>query len=124
MQSSIAECNISLMARNTLADGKLLQIKSGAEPDIDGSASGSVLIQYTLKSPAFNAASGRVATLDIPAPVTATGAGAGLPYHYVILDGATVLRSGAIGTDMILSTDTWSIGDDVTISAYGTTQPK
>ena len=124
MQSSITECNAMLEARNTLADGKVLQIKTGASGDIDSGVTGTVLEEFTLNSPAFNVAASRVASMDLPAAITATSTGTGSPYHYVILDGGTVLRSGDVGVDMAISQDTWAPGDSLEIVAYTTTQPK
>jgi hypothetical protein len=48
--------------------------------------------------------------------------------HYVAkTSGSAVSRvgtAGTSGTDMILNTLTWGIGDDVSITAWTTSQPK
>lgn len=127
-QRSVAECNAALDARNALANGGSVEIRSGAPADIDSAATGSVLVTFPLGSPAFGAASNRASSLNLPAAVTASSDGTGAPYHYVLKDsGGNVLRNGTAGTsgtDMILSAATWSSGDDVEITAWTTSEGK
>jgi len=130
-QRSVAECNAALGARNTLANGGSVEIRSGAPADIDSAATGSVLVTFPLGNPAFGAASNRTSSLNLPAAVTASADGTGAPYHYVLKDsGGNVLRNGTAGTsgtggtDMILSAATWSTGDDVEITAWTTSEGK
>jgi len=127
-QRSVAECNAALGARNTLANGGSVEIRSGAPADIDSAATGSVLVTFPLGNPAFGAASNRTSSLNLPAAVTASADGTGAPYHYVLKDsGGNVLRNGTAGTagtDMILSAATWSAGDDVEITAWTTSEGK
>lgn len=127
-QSSIAACNAGLDARNALFNTGTVEIRSGSAADIDSAPTGTVLVTFTLPNPAFGSAASRVATLNAVTPVTATVANAGGTVHYVVKDsGSAVIGNGTAGTsgtDMILNTLTWSIGDDVSITAWTTTQPK
>ncbi|MDP6771394.1 MAG: hypothetical protein QF704_11910 [Anaerolineales bacterium] len=127
-QVSIAACNAGNDAINTLLNGGSVEIKSGAEPDIDGAPSGTVLAVITLANPAFGASSGRTATLNPTASTNALVANAGTPVHYVAKDsGSTIQASGTAGlsgTDMILNTLTWGIGDAVSITSWTATLPK
>ena len=127
-QASIVECNTANDAANALLNSGTVEIKSGANPDIDGAPSGSVLEVFNLPATAFGASSNRVATMNAVTPITATSAGTGAPYHYVAKDSAGNIRrsgtAGTSGTDMVLSAATWSIGDDLTITAWITEQPK
>ena len=127
-QRSVTECNAALDARNVLANGGSVEIRSGNASDIDSAATGSVLVTFTLGIPAFGAASNRASSLNLPAAVTASADGTGAPYHYVLKNsGGTVMRNGTAGTsgtDMILSAATWSTGDDVEITAWTTSEGK
>jgi len=127
-QSSIAACNAGLDARNALFNGGSVEIRSGAAADIDSAPSGSILVTFSLPNPAFSAATNRVSTLNAVTPVTATAPNAGTEVHYIVRDsGSAVVGNGSAGTsgaDMILNTLTWSIGDNVSITAWTTTQPK
>lgn len=127
-QSSVASCNAALDARNALADGGSVEIRSGAPADIDSPQTGSVLVTFTMLSPAFENASSRSAAANLPAATTASANGDGTPYHYVLKDsGGTVIRNGTAGTsgtDIILSAATWSSGDPVEITAWTTGEAK
>ena len=127
-QRSVTECNAALDARNALANGGSVEIRSGSAADIDSAATGSVLVTFTLSNPAFGAASNRASSLNLPASVTASADGTGAPYHNVLKNsGGTVMRNGTAGTsgtDMILSAATWSTGDDVEIRAWTTSEGK
>jgi hypothetical protein len=127
-QSSIAECNAALDARNVLLNGGSVEIRTGAAADIDSAPTGTILITLTLPATAFASASARAASMNAVTPVTAAVANAGTQVHYVAkTSGAAVSRvgsAGTSGTDMILNTLTWSIGDDVSITNWTTSQPK
>jgi len=127
-QSSIAECNAALDARNAKINTGTVEIRTGAAADIDSAPTGTVLVTFTLPSTAFGAASSRQATMNSVTQVTATVANAGGQVHYVAKEsGGAVSRvgtAGTSGTDMILNTLTWSIGDDVSITNWTTSQPK
>ena len=127
-QSSIAACNAGLDARNALFNTGTVEIRSGAAADIDSAPTGTVLVTFALPNPSFVTASSRAATMNSVTAVTATVANTGGVVHYVAKDsGTAVIGNGTAGTsatDMILNTLTWSIGDDVSITAWTTTQPK
>lgn len=127
-QRSVATCNAALDAENALANNGSVEIRSGSPADIDSAATGSVLVVFSLGATAFGAASNRVASLNLPAAVTAIADGTGAPYHYVLKDsGGNILRNGTAGTsgtDMILSAATWSTGDDVEITAWTASEGK
>lgn len=127
-ESAITTCNASLDARNAFFDSGTVEIRSGAAADIDSAPTGTVLVTFALPSPAFGAAANRVATLNAVTDVTATVANAGGTVHYIVRDsGSAVVGNGSAGTsgtDMILNTLTWNIGDDVSIVSWVTTQPK
>lgn len=127
-QSSIAACNAGLDARNALFNGGSVEIRSGAAADIDSAPTGTVLVTFALPNPAFGAATNRLSTLNAVTPVTASVANAGGAVHYVVKDSGSAVvgngTAGTSGTDMILNTLTWGIGDDVSITAWTTSQPK
>jgi len=127
-QSSIAECNAALDARNAKLNTGTVEIRSGAAADIDSAPTGTVLVTFTLPGTAFGSASARAATMNAVTAVTATVANAGSQVHYVAKEsGSAVSRVGSAGTggtDMILNTLTWGIGDDVSVTSWTTSQPK
>lgn len=127
-QSSIAECNAALDARNAKLNTGTVEIRSGAAADIDSAPTGTVLITFTLPATAFSSASARVSSMNAVTDVTAAVANAGGVVHYVAKEsGSAVSRvgsAGTSGTDMILNTLNWSIGDDVSITSWSTSQPK
>ncbi len=127
-QSSIAECNAALDARNAKLNTGTVEIRSGAAADIDSAPTGTVLVTFTLPGTAFGSASARASAMNSVTDVTATVANAGGQVHYVAKEsGSAVSRvgsAGTSGTDMIINTLTWSIGDDVSITSWSTSQPK
>lgn len=127
-QSSVAECNAALDARNAKLNTGTVEIRTGAAADIDSAPTGTVLITFTLPSTAFNPAASRQASIYAVTAVTATAANSGGAVHYVAKEsGGNVSRvgtAGTAGTDMILNTLTWSIGDDVSVTNWTTSQPK
>lgn len=127
-QSSIAECNAALDARNAKLNTGTVEIRTGAAADIDAAPTGTVLITFTLPAAAFATAAARSASINAVTAVTAVAANSGGTVHYVAKEsGGNVSRvgtAGTTGTDMILSTLTWSIGDDVSVTNWTTSQPK
>lgn len=127
-QSSIAECNAALDARDILLNGGSVEIRTGAAADIDVTPTGTVRVTFTLPATAFASASARAASMNAVTAVTAAVANAGTQVHYVAkTSGGAVSRvgsAGTSGTDMILNTLTWSIGDDVSITNWTTSQSK
>jgi len=127
-QSSIAECNTALDARNAKLNNGTVEIRSGAAADIDSAPTGTVLVTFALPATVFGAAAARIATMNAVAAVLASILNAGGQVHYVAREsGSAVSRVGTAGTggtDMILNTLTWSAGDDVSITNWTTSQPK
>lgn len=127
-QSSIAECNTALDARNAKLNTGTIEIRTGAAADIDSEPTGSVLVTFTLPATAFAAAASRQASMNAVSPVTAAALNAGTQVHYVAKEsGSAVSRvgtAGTSGTDMIINTLTWGVGDDVSITNWTTSQPK
>lgn len=127
-QSSIAACNAGLDARNALFNGGSVEIRSGTAADIDSAPTGTVLVTFTLPNPAFGGATNRIATMNAVTPVAATVANAGGQVHYIVRDSGSAVvgngTAGTSGTDMILNTLTWGIGDDVSITNWTTAQSK
>ena len=127
-QSSIAECDAALDARNAKLNSGTVEIRTGAAADIDAAPTGTIRVTFTLPATAFASASARAASMKAVTAVTAAAANAGTQVHYVAkTSGGAVSRvgsAGTSGTDMILNTLTWSIGDDVSITNWTTSQPK
>jgi hypothetical protein len=127
-QSSIAECNAALDARNAKLNSGTVEIRTGPAADIDATPTGTVRATFSLPLPAFSPAALRSVSMNAVTPAAATAANAGTEVHYVAREsGGAVSRVGSAGTsaaDMILNTLTWSIGDDVSITAWSTSQPK
>lgn len=127
-QRSIEECNAALNARNALLNNGSVEIRSGAAADIDSPATGSVLVTFALSVTAFGAASARVATANAVTAVTATALNGGGQVHYVARNSSNaIVRNGTAGTsgaDMILNSLTWSVGDDVSITAWTNSELK
>lgn len=120
MQLAIAGRNASVDAVNTLLNGGTLEIRTGAPAAVDGAPTGTVLATLNINATAFGAASAGTATANAIVDVTATAAGtAG---HYVAKDSVgNVERNGTAGTsgtDMILNTTTFGIGDDVSVISW------
>ena len=120
MQLAIAGRNASIDAVNTLLNGGTLEIRTGSAAAIDGAPSGSVLATLSINATAFAAASAGSASFN--AIVDATATGAGTAGHYVAKDsGGNAERNGTAGTsgtDMILNSNTFGIGDDVSITGW------
>lgn len=127
-QSSTAECNAALDARNAKLNSGTVEIRTGAAADIDATPTGTIRATFSLPATAFGAAAARISSMNAVTPITAAAANAGTEVHYVAREsGGAVSRVGSAGTssaDMILNTLTWSIGDDVSITAWSTSQPK
>ena len=120
MQLAIAGRNASIDAVNTLLNGGTIEIRTGAAAAIDSAPTGTVLATLSINATAFSAASAGSATFNAIVDVTASAAGtAG---HYVAKDsGGNAERNGTAGTsgtDMILNTTTFGIGDDVSITGW------
>lgn len=123
-QQSVAQRNAGVDAKNALLNGGTVEIRTGAEPSI-GTESGTVLATFTIANPAFPAASGGSASANAISDVTASATGtAG---HYIAKNSSNaIIRSGTAGTsgtDMILNTSSITSGDNVSITAWNTSEP-
>ena len=78
-QASITECNTANDAANALLNGGTIEIKSGAEPDIDGAISGTILETFVIPATAFGASANRIATMTTIAAIVAVSVGSGTP---------------------------------------------
>lgn len=120
MQLAIAGRNASVDAVNTLLNGGTLEIRTGSAADIDSAPTGTVLATLNINATAFATASSGSATANAIVAVTASAAGtAG---HYVAKDsGGNPERNGTAGTsgtDMILNSTTFGVGDDVSVTSW------
>ena len=120
MQLAIAGRNASIDAVNTLLNGGTIEIRTGSAGAIDSAPTGSVLATLVIQGTAFSAA---VNGSSAVTPITAvTASGAGTAGHYVAKDsGGNPERNGSAGTsgtDMIINSTTFGVGDDVTINTW------
>lgn len=127
-QSSVTSCNASLLARNSLLDGGKVEIRAGSQQDIDDPISGTLLETINLKNPAFQAPVNRAAQANIPNTINASSNASVGSKHYVAYnkDGG-VERIGTVGTsnaDIILSKDSWSVGEPLTVTSWVTSEAK
>jgi len=124
-KQSVAQRNAGVDAKNALLNGGTLEIRTGAEPSI-GTESGTLLAIFTLPNPAFGSAASGAATANLPSAVTA--AATGTAGHYIAKSsGAAIIRSGTAGTsgtDMILNQTAITSGDDVSVTAWGNSEPE
>ena len=121
-QRSIATRNAALDAENALLDGGTVEIRSGSPAPVDSPPTGSVLVIFNIGNPAFGAAVSGIAVANAIAGVTAAAGNAGGTVHYVAKDSLNNVQrngtAGTSGTDMIISTLTWNLGDNVNITAW------
>jgi len=106
-----------------------LQIRSGSRPAGPGTtATGDLLLEFTLADPSFTE-SGGVLTLDATPALAAEGLDDGTATWFRILDSDDVaIIDGKVsvsggGGDIIISTTTVSVGLDVEITAGTITMP-
>lgn len=127
-QSAITTCNASLDARNTLLNGGKVEIRTGAAADIDVTQTGTILETIILPNPVFPNASARSAIANVISAITAASNALAGTKHYIAYNSSNgVERNGSVGTsgtDMILSADTWNIGDSVSITSWSTAEAK
>lgn len=137
---------ISTAARNAAADAVaglinggsgpgLLRIYSGSQPATPAtSPTGTLLAEFTMSDPAFAAASGGTASLDVTPALTDTGIAAGTAGYFRIVDSTegagtglgiidgTVTATGG-GGDLTINTTTISVGVDVEVTGGSFTMP-
>lgn len=137
---------ISTAARNAAADAiaglvnggagaGVLRIYSGSQPATPATApSGTLLAEFTLSDPAFAAASGGSAALDVTPALTDTGIAAGTAGYFRIVDSTEAAGTGlgivdgsvtatGGGGDLTINTTTISIGVDVEVTSGTITMP-
>ena len=127
-QSAITTCNAALNARNTLLNGGKVEIRTGAAADIDVAQTGTILETITLPNPVFPSASARAASANAISAITVASTATAGTKHYVAYNSSSGVErngsAGTSGTDMILSADTWTAGDSVTITSWSTAEAK
>ncbi len=139
VRPSTAARNAAVNAITALVDGGsgagVLRVYSGSAPAGPGSsATGTLLLSYTLSDPAFAAASSGSAALDVTPAVTTTGAAAGTAGWFRLLDSTEAAGTGlgvvdgsvtatGGGGDLTLSTTTVSVGLTVEITSLSITLP-
>lgn len=112
-----------------LADGgatfATLKVYTGAPPAGPGTApSGTLLLTFTLKDPAFGAASNGVATLDVSTSITATGLAAGTAGWFRVADSnGTAVFDGTVGSEATFTSTAVTIGLSVQLTSATYTQP-
>jgi len=131
LELNIAHRNAILAATGEIFDGGALDIRSGARPGADQSASGTLLCSVTLPNPAFGTPSN--GSMAKAGSWTGTVAATGEPGHFRLRNSdGTQVREGnaaeAPGSDETLILDGLVDGDlieggTVTISAYTVSQP-
>lgn len=136
---STAARNAGVDAIVDLIDGGsgagVLRIYSGSKPAGPGSsATGTLLLAYTLSDPAFGSASSGSASIDVTPALSTTGLAAGTAGYFRLLDSTeaagtglgvidgTVTATGG-GGDVTLSTTTVSIGLTVEVTSLSITLP-
>lgn len=109
-----------------------IQIRTGAQPAVDGALTGTLLATLTFGATAFGASSASGGTVTATANAITSDSSAdatGTAGYYALLqsDGTTVFGTGEIGTsgaDMNLNSTSISAGATVACSAFTVTQPQ
>jgi hypothetical protein len=119
--------NAQLDAITTFAgNGAKLRIYSGTQPATGAALSGNTLLsESTLGSPLAPASSGAVLSPTLPANVTGAAAGTATWFRIVKSDGTTHVldgTAGTSGTDLVLNTTTFSVGVNVSVTAFSITR--
>lgn len=102
-----------------------IKVYTGSAPAGPGSAAtGTLLLTFTLKDPAYGSASNGVATLDVTGGITATGVAAGTAGWFRVADSnGTAVFDGTVGTDATFSTTSVTVGLVVQLTSGSYTQP-
>ncbi len=105
-----------------------VQIRTGAQPAVNGALSGTLLVTFTMSDPAFGAASasGSGATATAASlPKTATAAATGTAGYGAVLDSnSNVLWTGTVATsaaDFIIDNTSINSGQTVNLTAFTVT---
>ena len=130
MNLSYATTNTACNALVALANSGYLRIYGGSKPaNADTGTAEAILVQFTLPSTAFGAASNGVATANAITGVTASNSGTATWMRVVGSDGTSVRWDGTVGeagsgADCILSSTTITAGGSVSVVSWTVTQPR
>lgn len=113
------------------AGAATIQVREGAQPAVNGSLSGTLLVTFTMSDPAFGAAvasgSGAVATAA-SMPKAATAAATGTAGYAAALDSnSNVIFTGTVGTsgqDFVIDNVSITSGTTVNLTAATITVPQ
>lgn len=121
-------------AAAALCNGALIRFYTGTEPDVDAAATGTLLAELTMGSPAFGAASddgtNATATANAIADDTSANATGTAGYFRIFAsNGTTALMQGSVslsagGGDMIMSSVDIVAGGTVSISSLTYAAPQ
>lgn len=107
-----------------------IEIYTGAQPALNGSLTGTLLVTLTFGATAFagSTAAGGLVTATANAITSGTAGNTGTAgYHALLTSGSAVVATGSVGTsgaDLNLSSLTITSGGTVSCSAYTITQPE
>jgi hypothetical protein len=118
-------------AAAALLNAGFLSIYSGAQPALDGSVTGTLLVQLTFSATAFSSAVAAAGTVTATANAIGSGTAGntGTAGYFALLasNGTTVIATGVCGTsgsDLNMSTLSISAGTVVSCSLFTLTQPQ
>lgn len=130
---------LSTAVRNAMADAAVdlidagagagtIEVRTGLQPaNPAASATGTLLLTFTLNDPAFGSASTGACALSVSPTISATGVAPGTAGWFRVFDSnSNPIFDGACGTSgsqLNLSTTTVSVGLTVTITSGTFTQP-
>lgn len=128
MAITTANQNRAADAVTARANSGTLRIYSGTRPGINAALSGNTLLaSLALSSTAFGAATGGVATANtITADSSADATGTATFFRVLESDGTTVVfdgTAGTSGTDLVLSSVSFTATGNVSVSSLTYTQP-
>ena len=120
----------SVNAVTALLNSGTLQIYSGAQPALDGSLTGTLLVTLTFGASAFQGAtaSGGIVTAAANAITSGTAVATGTAgYFALVTSGSAVVMTGTVGTsnaDLIGPSTAITSGANVACSSFQITQPQ
>ncbi len=123
-----ASCDGMVDQLDAGAGAGTVQIRTGAQPSVNGALTGTILVTFTMSDPAFGAAaasgSGAVATAA-SMPKNATAAATGTAGYGAALDSnSNVLWTGTVGTsgtDFIIDNTSINSGQTVNFTSWTVT---
>lgn len=124
-----ATAEASVNAAKALLNSGFIEVMTGAQPAVDGSITGTLLVTLTFGSTAFGASSssGGIVTATANAITSGTAGNTGAAGYAVLLksDGTTVVGTcsvGVSGADLNLSTLAITSGATVSCSSFQISQ--